>query len=237
MLTLSNDAGSSTSPHVNGLSEYDERVTELGAIPYRLMHPGEECSVTRGAQEVVCGTDEGIELEAPSSWVSAVTSMFMHGGWLHLIFNMLFLWVFGRNVENRLGRIRFLLFYLAAGLAAVYGQSALHPDSTVPTIGASGAIAGVLGAYLLLYPRARIVTLIIIIFLVTVIEVPAMIMLGIWFALQFIPAIADFASVEVADEGGVAYLAHVGGFLFGLAAIKVFLLGRPDPRLGIGRRA
>ena len=117
--------------------------------------------------------------------------MFMHGGILHIAFNMLFLWIFGNNVEDSMGRPRFLLFYLLAGVVAAYTQALINADSTVPAIGASGAIAGVLGGYLLLYPRARVLTLIFIIFFVTLVEIPAVIMLGIWFVLQFLPAIGQ----------------------------------------------
>ena len=147
--------------------------------------------------------------------------MFMHGGILHIAFNMLFLWVFGNNIEDAMGRLRFVAFYLLAGIVAIYAQSRSSPDSTVPQIGASGAVAGVLGGYALLHPRARVLTLIFIIFFVTIVEIPAMIMLGIWFVLQFMPAVADVATPTVGEEGGVAYLAHVGGFVFGLALIKL----------------
>jgi membrane associated rhomboid family serine protease len=147
--------------------------------------------------------------------------MFMHGGILHIAFNLLFLWIFGNNVEDSMGRPRFLLFYLLAGVVAAYVQTLLSADSTVPAIGASGAIAGVLGGYLLLYPRARVLTVVFIIFFVTLIEIPAMIMLGIWFVLQFLPAIGQVGT-DAVSGGGVAYWAHVGGFAFGLVAIKLF---------------
>lgn len=170
---------------------------------------------------------EVVDLEAPPFWATVLTSMFLHGGWLHIVGNMLFLWVFGCNVEDRLGKLRFLLFYLLAGATAVYAQALLDTGATEPTIGASGAIAGVLGAYLLLYPRARVLTLVFIIFFVTVIEIPALVLLGLWFLLQFLPAVGDLATPDVASQGGgVAYLAHVGGFVFGLATIRLFLLGR-----------
>jgi membrane associated rhomboid family serine protease len=148
--------------------------------------------------------------------------MFMHGGILHIGFNMLFLWIFGNNVEEAMGRGRYLLFYLLAGIAAVYSQSAIDPSGTLPSIGASGAIAGVLGAYAVLLPRARILTLVILIFFVTMIEIPAYVMLGIWFVLQFIPAIGQVAVPDIGGQGGVAYFAHVGGFIFGLALVKLF---------------
>jgi membrane associated rhomboid family serine protease len=149
---------------------------------------------------------------------------------------MLFLWIFGGNVEEAMGRGRYLLFYLLAGIVAVYSQSLIHPDGTLPSIGASGAIAGVLGAYAVLLPRARILTLLILIFFVTLIEIPAYVMLGIWFALQFIPAVGQVAVPDVGGQGGVAYFAHVGGFIFGLALVKVFVLRRPRlPSVAPGR--
>jgi membrane associated rhomboid family serine protease len=162
-------------------------------------------------------------------WQTLLTSMFMHGGILHIVFNMLFLWVFGNNIEDRMGKLKFILFYLLAGLAAIYSQAGLDPDSTVPTIGASGAVAGVLGAYALLHPHARVLTLIFIVFFVTLVEIPAAILLAIWFILQFVPAIGQVATPDVGGEGGVAYFAHVGGFLFGLAAVKLFASRQRDP--------
>jgi membrane associated rhomboid family serine protease len=238
-----------------GLSEIDQSSLEYGAIPYRITHPGEggDCSLgvvrsdSGGSQQsVVCpGTSELEEAERNGSaigldqapwYVTLFTSMFMHGGLLHIGFNMLFLWVFGNNIEDALGRLKFALFYLAAGLVAVYAQAAIDVASTIPTIGASGAVAGVLGAYALLHPRAGVLTLIFIIFFVTVVEIPAAILLAIWFILQFIPAIADATTTAVdGGEGGVAYLAHVGGFIFGLATIKLLAKRRsdPEPRLPV----
>jgi membrane associated rhomboid family serine protease len=143
--------------------------------------------------------------------------MFMHGGLLHLGGNMLFLWIFGNNVEDSMGRVRFIVFYLLGGGAALAAQTAADPNSTVPTIGASGAVAAVLGAYALLYPRARVVTLVIIIFFITLIELPALLVLGGWFLLQVLNA-----SAEQVGQGGVAYFAHIGGFVFGLLLIKLF---------------
>jgi membrane associated rhomboid family serine protease len=240
--TQPSDPGSSSSPAIPGVSQQNETILTYGAIPYRLTHPGRDCAVGvvptsgGGQQEVVCeGTaayektkhaDERAgapfeELESPPWWATVFTSMFMHGGILHIAFNMLFLWIFGNNVEDSMGRPRFLLFYLLAGVVAAYAQALLSISSTQPAIGASGAVAGVLGGYLLLYPRARVLTLLIIIFFVTVIEIPAVILLGIWFLLQFVPALGQ-VSTDVAGEGGIAYWAHVGGFFFGLAAIKLF---------------
>src|SRR6059058_5782162 len=155
-------------------------------------------------------------------WYEGVfSSMFMHGGWLHIGGNMLFLWIFGNNVEDSMGRGRYLLFYLLGGLVAAYSQAAIHPADTGPQIGASGAIAGVLGGYILLYPRSRVLTLIFLFLFVTLIEIPAVIMLGIWFILQALPGLGHI-SIPLLTSSGVAYLAHVGGFLFGLALIKPF---------------
>jgi membrane associated rhomboid family serine protease len=225
-----------------GVSEQDQATLTYGAIPYRLTHPGKGCAVgaTPKGQaleaKVVCqGTPaysqarslagEGVapfeQLDSPPWWATIFTSMFMHGGILHIAFNMLFLWIFGNNVEDSMGRPRFLLFYLLAGIVAAYTQSLVSTNSTEPAIGASGAIAGVLGGYLLLYPRARVLTVIFIIFFVTLIEIPAVIMLGIWFVLQFLPAVGQVGTSAVSG-GGVAYWAHVGGFAFGLAAIRLF---------------
>jgi membrane associated rhomboid family serine protease len=148
--------------------------------------------------------------------------MFLHGGILHIAFNMLFLWIFGNNVEDSMGRPRFLAFYLLGGVVAAYTQALLTASSTVPAIGASGAIAGVLGGYLLLFPRARVLTLVLIILFVTIIEIPAAILLAIWFVLQFLPALGQVTTSAGGGEG-IAYWAHVGGFAFGLAAIKLFV--------------
>jgi membrane associated rhomboid family serine protease len=155
--------------------------------------------------------------------------MFMHGGWLHIIFNMLFLWIFGNNVEDAMGKARFIGFYLIGGLVAVLTQVLVSPDAQVPTVGASGAIAAVLGGYILLYPRARVLTMIFLFFFFTFVEIPAMVMLGIWLFLQFLPAIGQLATPELGGEGGgVAYFAHIGGFLCGMALIHLFAKRRSE---------
>jgi len=146
--------------------------------------------------------------------VGMFTSMFLHGGWLHLLGNMLFLWIFGNNVEDRLGSIPFLLFYLVGGVAAALTQVAIDPRSTIPLVGASGAIAATLGAYLVLFPGARILSLVFLGFFYQLIEVPAIIVLGFWFGLQLLSGFASFGA-ETAD-GGVAFFAHIGGFVLGL---------------------
>jgi membrane associated rhomboid family serine protease len=163
------------------------------------------------------------------TWGTVFTSMFMHASILHLAGNMLFLWIFGNNVEDSMGPVRFLLFYVAGGLAALALQVAVEPNSLAPMVGASGAIGAVLGGYVVLYPRARVLTLVLIILLFTVIEVPAMVMLGLWFALQ-----AVFGAAGLTDPAGgggaVAYFAHVGGFVFGLLAIRALATRRkPTP--------
>ena len=236
-LTASGDQGSASSQQLAaaGASERDQIAIEYGAIPREITDPGTYCAPKlRRGEPAPCGSrseieqDEGIE-QAPW-WLTIVTSMFLHADILHIAGNMLFLWVFGNNIEDSTGRLRFVAFYLLAGTIAVYAQALLDPESTQPTIGASGAVAGVLGAYALLHPRARVLTLVIIIFFVTIVEIPALIMLGIWFVLQFLPAVGQLATPEVAGEGGgVAYFAHVGGFLFGLASIKLFAMRRVEP--------
>jgi membrane associated rhomboid family serine protease len=153
--------------------------------------------------------------------LTLLTSMFMHGGWMHLIGNMLFLWVFGRNVEDLIGGPKFLAFYLLGGLAAGVVHVIVNAYSRVPTIGASGAIAAVMGAYLIKFPRSRIVTLIFIFFFVTTAEIPAVFILLYWFAIQFISGVGSLASTDYTG-GGVAYFAHIGGFLVGMALIRVF---------------
>lgn len=143
-----------------------------------------------------------------------LTSMFLHGGWMHLIGNMLFLWIFGDNLEDRLGHGRFAAFYLVSGVAAAALQYLADPQSTIPMVGASGAIAGVMGAYLLLFPKARVDVLFIILIFFRIIPIPAWIVLGLWFGLQIFGGLST-----PTDAGGVAYLAHIGGFVAGLALI------------------
>ena len=157
-----------------------------------------------------------------------VLSLFLHGGWLHLIGNMWFLWVFGDNVEDRLGRPRYLLFYLLCGIVASLMHVLFNLESKVPTIGASGAIAGILGAYLLLYPRARVVALVPLFFFFTTVQVPAVLFLGIWFLFQWFGA--SQSRFVFQDAGGVAYWAHVGGFLAGMALLWILAPPRRPPR-------
>ncbi|HEV8682598.1 MAG TPA: rhomboid family intramembrane serine protease [Actinomycetota bacterium] len=159
---------------------------------------------------------------------SIFSSMFLHGSLLHIAGNMLFLWVFGNNIEDRMGRVAFTIFYLAAGVVAVFAQVLPSPGSQVPLIGASGAIAGTLGAYLVLYPNARVLTLVPIFFFLQVMQLPAIVVLGFWFVLQAISSFTSFGGA--AAEGGVAYLAHVGGFAFGALVALIFYRGRGRPQ-------
>ena len=242
--------------HPTGFSSVDnETVVKYGAIPYELTHPGKECGmgdrvtatgklITAESGPVVCegttvDTAEGkTEIRAisgsqPPAWLTIFTAMFMHGGFLHIIGNMLFLWIFGNNVEDAMGPVKFSAFYLLSGVAALALQVAFNTDSTVPTIGASGAIAGVLGGYILLHPRARVLTLIFLIFFVTFIEIPAVVVLGLWFLQQIYFGVADLSDPT---GGGVAYFAHIGGFAFGLIFIRAFatrVRKPPEPRLPV----
>jgi membrane associated rhomboid family serine protease len=226
----------------------DQRaVVHYSAIPYEITHPGKLCgeraqvgperAVVGGKGAVLCEgktvrtnlgpalVDRVVDRSQPPTFLTILTAMFMHGSLLHLGGNMLFLWIFGNNIEDVMGRFKFILFYLLGGLAAMLAQTAIDPSSGTPTLGASGAIAAVLGGYALLYPRARVVTLIFIIFFITLLELPALLVLGAWFVLQLV----DASSSTVGGGGStVAYFAHIGGFLFGLIAIKLFA-SRYDP--------
>ncbi len=200
----------------------DAGVVDWGAIPYEFSHPGMECAIA--GQQIVCEGMDGVTGDAPSQpafWMTAFSSMFMHGSILHLAGNMLFLWIFGNNVEDSMGHVKFVLFYLLGGLVALAAQFLIDLDAAIPTIGASGAVAAVLGGYILLYPRARVVTLIFIIFFFTILELPALLILGFWFIQQLAFGFYGVAN-PTGGGGGVAYFAHIGGFAFGLLAIKLF---------------
>jgi membrane associated rhomboid family serine protease len=196
----------------------DSSVVKWGLIPYELTHPGKHCDLIAGGQ-VACEGQPGVSGTAasqPATWITFFTSMFMHGGLLHIAGNMLFLWIFGNNVEDSMARWKFPIFYLAGGAVANFAQVAVNTSSTSPGIGASGAIAAVLGGYAILYPRARVVTAVILIFFITLLELPALVVLGVWFVLQLVDASLN------SSLGGVAYFAHIGGFVFGLLLIKLF---------------
>jgi membrane associated rhomboid family serine protease len=197
------------------------------AIPYEVTH-GERLADARA---------RGVQFEEPvdnifaelqrrscpekNVWLSVVYSMFLHGSILHIAGNMLFLWVFGNNVEDRLGKLKYILFYLLSGIAATYAQSYVFPSSATPLVGASGAIAGILGAYLLMFPRARIRSLVILVIFITMIELPAFLVIGLWFVLQLVQGVG-----AITVDTGVAYMAHVGGFLAGMLLLLIF---RPKP--------
>ena len=202
----------------------DERVVEYGAIPYEITHPGRECGETPSGR-VACEGQAGVVGHAPDQapwWITVFSSMFMHGGFLHLAGNMLFLWIFGNNIEDSMGKPRFVVFYLLGGIAALAAQTAIAPNAAVPTVGASGAIAAVLGGYALLYPRARVLTLVIIVIFFTILQLPALVVLGLWFLLQVLYGASDLAQPVAGGGAGVAYFAHIGGFLFGLLLIRAF---------------
>ena len=201
----------------------NERVLEFGAIPYEITHPGKACGEAAG--QIVCEGQAGVAGTAPDQapwWVTLFTSMFMHGSLLHLGGNMLFLWIFGNNIEDSMGELRFVAFYLLGGLVALGAQVLVEPSAAVPTVGASGAIAAVLGGYAVLYPRARVITVVFIVIFFTIIELPALLVLGFWILIQLFLGASDLGSQTAGGEGGVAYFAHIGGFVFGLIAIKLF---------------
>ncbi|MFN0093191.1 MAG: rhomboid family intramembrane serine protease [Dehalococcoidia bacterium] len=156
--------------------------------------------------------------------LSILTSTFLHAGWIHLIGNMLFLWVFGDNVEDRLGHLRYLVFYLAGGVVAALAQGLVEPSSVVPVVGASGAVAAVLGAYLVLYPKAR-VTVLVPLLLFLPLPVPGVVMIGLWFVQNLLSGVASLS--PAAPNSGVAFFAHIGGFVFGALLVWLFALGRP----------
>jgi hypothetical protein len=174
------------------------------------------------------GTGGGVVPEA----TSALLSMFLHGGWAHLLGNMLFLYIFGDNVEDRLGHLRYLIFYLLCGYASTFAHAFFNAASVMPAIGASGAISGVLGAYLVLFPRARIVTLVWLFIFVRFVEIPVLVYLPLWFLMQFFSGVSSLHAANPDAAGGVAWFAHIGGFIAG--PVLLFLLGGfrrpPEPR-------
>jgi membrane associated rhomboid family serine protease len=213
-------------------------------IPYEVVHQTPLADGGAAAREAVdqelgSGAGDAVQrLERrfcphKSWWQSVFVAMFLHGSWLHIAGNMLFLWVFGNNVEDKVGRIKYLIFYLLAGLAASAAQILIDPNSVIPNLGASGAIAGVLGAYLVMFPRRRVYTLIIF-FFITAVYLPAYVVLGAWFVLQVFSGVGSLAS-RIGTGGGVAFFAHIGGFVFGALAALLFFPkerfgARPPPR-------
>ena len=185
-------------------------VAAFGAVPYEITH----------MKDLVGNIPGGLPIEHVAGphpiWLTLFTSMFMHGGFWHIASNMLFLWIFGNNVEDILGPVKFLLFYVACGLAAAAAHIATAPSSTVPTIGASGAISGVVGAYLIAFPNARVLSLLFLGFFIRLVAVPAFVVIIVWFAIQFI---SGLASLGAAQTAGIAWFAHIGGFIAGVALI------------------
>jgi membrane associated rhomboid family serine protease len=198
-------------------------VCELGLIPGEFLGRLPEGTSFPMSRELTCViTDRGHAF-------TPLTSMFLHGGWLHLIGNMWFLWLFGNNVEDSMGRARYLIFYLLSGLAAAATQTFMNPSSAIPMVGASGAISGVMGAYIVLYPRVRVHMLIFLGFFITRAAVPAYLMLGYWFLLQILGGLPSLGD----ETGGVAFWAHAGGFVTGALLIQLF----KDPELVARHRA
>jgi membrane associated rhomboid family serine protease len=185
-------------------------IAAYGAVPYEITHFAD-----------LVGTDPDTAIVhfpgPPIPQLTLFSSMFIHGGFLHIIGNMLYLWIFGNNIEDILGPGKFLLFYLVCGLAAAFGQIIPSPNSTVPMVGASGAVAGVLGAYLIAYPHARVLTLVFLFFFIRVMMIPAGVLLVFWFVIQAFSGVASLG----AGGGGVAWFAHIGGFIAGVVLIKI----------------
>ncbi len=199
-LILENQPSGFVTPLGQMLSKGDIFVYSYGLIPWEITHL----------------QDRPPYIPFPI-WVTLFTSMFIHGGLLHILGNMLYLWIFGDNVEDSMGHLKFLIFYLACGVIAAYSQVMINPNSTVPIVGASGAIAGVLGAYLMLFPYARVLTVVLFFWFIRLVEVPAMLLLGFWFIYQLL-----LAPMGTGAGGGVAFFAHIGGFIAGALLVYVF---------------
>jgi membrane associated rhomboid family serine protease len=192
-------------------------VCNLGLVPGELTHRAVLGTAVPIGERMACVVDA-----ADINVLTPLTSMFLHGSWLHLLGNALFLYIFGDNIEDSMGRLRFLVFYVICGLAAAATQIAVHPASAVPMVGASGAISGVLGAYLRLFPRVRVQVLVFLFIFVQVISVPAWLMLIYWFGLQLLEGLPQLTSLDPEVSAGVAVWAHVGGFAAGFLLIKLF---------------
>jgi membrane associated rhomboid family serine protease len=201
-------------------------VCNQGMVPAELTHLRPLGYAVPLGDDVACVVDD-----SPINWLTPLTSMFLHGGWMHVIGNMWFLWIFGNNIEDSMGPRRFLAFYLLCGLIAAAAHIASQPSSAIPTVGASGAVSGIMGAYLVLYPRARVNLLFIFIFFFRIIPVPAWVALLWWFGWQVFAALPALQSSDM--SGGVAFAAHVGGFVAGVVLIRVFA----DPERLERRRA
>jgi membrane associated rhomboid family serine protease len=210
-----------------GMGGNDKFTYAYSAVPAEIVTGRDAVTADRVVTEPVSGERfraPGLQPTPLSVYLTLLTSMFMHGGWMHLLGNMLFLWIFGDNIEDRLGRVRYLIFYLVCGviasLAHVFSTYAFGNNLLVPSLGASGAISGVLGGYLLLFPKRRVK----VIMLRMLTEVPAIVAIGLWFVFQLVSGLGLLGGGS--QEGGVAYAAHIGGFVAGLVLIKFFALGR-----------
>jgi membrane associated rhomboid family serine protease len=196
----------------------DEFLAAYAAIPYEIT-TGED--LVRDV--VIPGVGQIPQAPGPTPiYLTILTSMFMHGGFLHIIGNMLYLWIFGDNIEDNFGHLRFLIFYLVCGVIASFSQIFLDPTSVIPTVGASGAIAGVLGSYLIMFPRNRVRSILPLGFIWTTVELPALVVLGFWIVLQIISQYTAFTNTRMAQGGGVAYMAHIGGFVAGVILTFIF---------------
>lgn len=199
-------------------------IAAYGAVPYEITHATDLVGRYQGSPVVQAPGP-------PFVWLTLITSMFLHGGVMHIAGNMLYLWIFGNNIEDLLGPVKFLLFYIGGGLVAAFAHILSAPDSPVPTVGASGAVSAVLGAYLVAYPRARVICLVFLVFFVQLVAVPAMVVLLFWFVIQ---ALRGLASLGIEHASGVAWFAHIGGFAAGVAGIKL-LAGKELKRLKVSR--
>jgi membrane associated rhomboid family serine protease len=191
----------------------------IGIIAINVLAFWFELSLAPGARQAFI-RGFGI-VPAELAWTTLVSSMFLHGGWLHIIGNMWYLWIFGDNVEDRMGHGRYLVFYLLSGAVAGAAHALINPDSFVPTIGASGAVAAVMGAYFVLFPRSRVLTLIPLFIFIEIIEIPAVFFLGFWFLMQLFSGAGSIAHTT-GSQGGIAFWAHVAGFLAGFGGVFVF---------------
>lgn len=222
MLPLRDTIRSRTIPFVNWLlilANLAAFIFELNLSPFRL----EQFINTWGL------VPANINPVNPFTWTPYLTHMFLHGGWYHFISNMWILFIFGDNVEDRIGSFRYLIFYLLGGVAAALAQSLLTTNPNAASIGASGAIAAVMGAYFIFFPQSRIITLIPLWIIPWIVQVPALLFLGLWFISQLFSGFLSFTTASGAELGGIAWWAHIGGFLFGLITAKLFAIGRPDP--------
>jgi len=206
------------------LVQGDSFILRYSAVPYMITHGGAVPPPRVIDHQVIR------DLPGPSPiYITLFTSMFMHAGWLHIGSNMLYLWIFGDNVEDAFGHLKYVIFYLLCGLAAAFAQIAVSPDSPIPSLGASGAIAGVLGAYLVMFPRNRVRTVVFLGIFFTITMLPALIVIGVWIVMQLLYQFESISATAAQSTGGVAYMAHIGGFFAGLI-LTFFFRPKQEPR-------